>query len=104
MKYIRVSVLLIVLVAILIAGCAPAATPPPPTDVPPTPTEPPPTPTEEPQAQWEEILQKRMEQPVRMAAFLDETFGVTAGEAVTGRAHYTTDGGQTWTLADSSGG
>jgi L-ascorbate metabolism protein UlaG (beta-lactamase superfamily) len=38
MKYMRVSVLLIVLMAILIAGCAPAATPPP-TDVPPTPTE-----------------------------------------------------------------
>jgi L-ascorbate metabolism protein UlaG (beta-lactamase superfamily) len=41
--------LLIVLVSILIAGCAPAATPPP-TDVPPAPTEPQPTSTEEPES------------------------------------------------------
>jgi hypothetical protein len=95
MNYLRVSVLLIVLAAILIAGCTPAATPPP-TDIPPTPTE-------EPQAQWEEILQKRVEQPVRMAAFFDETFGVTGGESrVVGRAHYTIDGGQTWTPADKN--
>ena len=104
MKYMRVSVLLPVLVAILIAGCAPAATPPPPTDVPPTPTEPPPTPTEEPQALWEEVLRVKVEQPTRIAAFLDETLGLTCGSGETGKAHYTTDGGQTWTMADTSGG
>jgi hypothetical protein len=119
MKYIRVSVLLTVLVAILIAGCAPAATPPPPADVPPTPTEspteppaaptepptePPPTPTEEPKALWEEVLRVKVEQPTRIAAFLDETLGLTCGAGETGKAHYTTDGGQTWTIADTSGG
>jgi hypothetical protein len=103
MKCVRLSILLGVLVSTLVVGCAPAVTPSP-TDVPPTPTEPPPTPTEEPQAQWQVILQERVEQPVRMAAFLDETFGVTGGANVNGRAHYTTDGGQTWTMADSSGG
>lgn len=104
MKYIRVSVLLTVLVAILIAGCAPAATPLPPTDVPPTPTELLPTPTEEPQALWEEVLRVKAEQPTRIAAFLDENFGLTCGAGETGKAHYTTDSGQTWTMADTSGG
>jgi hypothetical protein len=103
MKYIRVSVLLTVLVAILMAGCAPASTPPP-TDVPPTPTEPPPTPTEEPKALWEEVVRVEVEQEVRVAAFVDETFGLTGGAGEPGRVHYATDGGQTWTLADTSGG
>ena len=110
MKYIRVSVLLTVLVATLMAGCAPATTPQP-TDVPPAPTEPPsdptevpPEPTEEPKALWEEVLRVKVEQPVRQAVFLDESFGLTGGAAGAGRAHYTTDGGQTWTMADTSGG
>ena len=103
MKYMRVSVLLTVLVATLMAGCAPAATPQP-TDVPPAPTEPPPDPTEEPKALWEEVLRVKVEQPVRQAVFLDGSFGLTGGAAGAGRAHYTTDGGQTWTMADTSGG
>jgi photosystem II stability/assembly factor-like uncharacterized protein len=41
---------------------------------------------------------------MRIAAFLDETFGLTGGSADVGRAHVTTDGGQTWTLAESSEG
>ena len=105
MKGLKVSVLLAVLAAVLMAGCRPAATPPPPTDVPPTPTETPVVPTEEPQAQWEVILKKRLEQPVRMAAFFDETFGVTGGgSGAAGKAQYSTDGGQTWSMADTSGG
>jgi hypothetical protein len=115
MKCMRVSVLLTVLVPILMAGCAPPATPPPtdvapapttlpPTDVPPDPTEPPPAPTEEPKALWEEVLRVKVEQPTRIAAFLDETLGLTCGAGETGKAHYTTDGGQTWTIADTSGG
>ena len=110
MKYMRGSVLLTVLVAILIAGCAPAATPPP-TDVPPTPTEPPtdptdvpPAPTEEPKALWEEVVRVEFEQVVRVATFLDETSGLTCGAGDTGKVHYATDGGETWTMADTSGG
>ncbi|MFC1975890.1 hypothetical protein ACFLXQ_05790 [Chloroflexota bacterium] len=104
MRYLKISVLLTVLASIMMAGCTPAATPPPPTDVPPAPTEPPVVPTEEPRAQWEVILEKRVDQPARITAFLDETFGVTGGAGGAGRAHYTTDGGQTWTMAESSGG
>jgi hypothetical protein len=103
MRCLKISVLLTVLASVLMVGCN-AATPPPPTDVPPVPTEPSAVPTEEPQAQWEVILEKRVDQPARITAFLDETFGVTGGAGGAGRAHYTTDGGQTWTLAESSGG
>jgi hypothetical protein len=39
-----------------------------------------------------------------MAAFLDKNFGLTGGADSAGRAHVTTDGGQTWTLAESSAG
>jgi photosystem II stability/assembly factor-like uncharacterized protein len=41
---------------------------------------------------------------VRMAAFLDAQVGFTGGAGDAGKVHYTTDGGQTWTLAESSGG
>jgi len=37
-----------------------------------------------------------------IAAFLDESFGLTGGPADVGRAYVTTDGGETWTMADSS--
>ena len=40
-----------------------------------------------------------------MAAFFDQTFGITGGgSGASGKAHYSTDGGQTWTMADTSGG
>ena len=91
MKYMRVSVLLTVLVATLMAGCARAATSQP-------------DPAEGPKALWEEVLRVKVEQPTRIAAFLDETLGLTCGSGETGKAHYTTDGGQTWTMADTSGG
>jgi photosystem II stability/assembly factor-like uncharacterized protein len=39
-----------------------------------------------------------------MAAFLDETFGVTGGATGSGKARHTTDGGATWTMATDSGG
>jgi hypothetical protein len=51
---------------------------------------------------WEIVLQKNIEQPMRIAAFLDGSFGVTGGPSDPGRAHYTTDGGVTWTMAESS--
>ena len=110
MKYTRVSVFLVVLVAILMigCGCAPPATPSP-TDVPPDPTEPPadptevpPDPTEEPKALWEEVRRVKFEQAVNKAAFLDETYGLTGGAGDAGIAHHTVDGGQTWTGADTS--
>ena len=39
---------------------------------------------------------------MQVAAFLDETFGLTGGPSDPGKAHYTTDGGETWTMADGS--
>ena len=53
---------------------------------------------------WEVVLETRVEQPVRMAAFLDETFGLTGGADSAGKAQLTADGGQTWTMAESSSG
>jgi photosystem II stability/assembly factor-like uncharacterized protein len=53
---------------------------------------------------WKVVLQTRVTQPVRMAAFLDETFGLTGGPDYAGRAQHTTDGGQTWTMAEDSAG
>ncbi|MBN1810338.1 MAG: hypothetical protein JXA14_00725 [Anaerolineae bacterium] len=61
-------------------------------------------PTEEDSGSWEVVLDLEVEQTLRMAAFLDDKVGYTGGEASEGRAHYTTDGGQTWTMAESSGG
>ena len=105
MGYVRAFVLSLILASVLVSGCTPAATPPPPTDVPPAPTEPPVVSTEEVEGHWEMALQMKVEQPVRMAAFLDETFGVTGGGGGdAGKAQYSTDDGQTWTMADTSGG
>jgi hypothetical protein len=54
---------------------------------------------------WEVVRQQALERPVRMAAFLDENVGLTGGpdyaEDGRGRAHSTTDGGETWTWAES---
>lgn len=51
---------------------------------------------------WEIVLQREIEQPMRVAAFLDGDFGITGGPSDPGRAHHTTDGGRTWTMAESS--
>lgn len=87
----------------LTAGCAPAATPPPvtatATEVKVEPTATPP-PTEE-ASSWEIVLQTQIEQPTRMAAFLNEGLGITGGAGDPGRAHITTDGTQ-WTPSDGS--
>ena len=86
MKYARFTILLGVLVSILVAGWVPAA-------------------TEESQEQWKVILPKtNVGDKWRMAAFLDENFGLTGGAGDAGKARYTSDGGKTWTVADSSGG
>lgn len=117
MKHRLVTVIgLLVLLPVILIGCAPpaASAPADPTSIPVKPTAPPtavptarPTaiPTEEePVGGWEQVSRVAAAQPVRMAAFLDETFGVTGGATGAGKTHYTSDGGATWTLAESSGG
>jgi hypothetical protein len=98
---------LALLLASLLAACCMPATSPSLTEPPPAATGPPvePTvPTEEDSGLWEAVLDLEVEQTLRMAAFLDDKVGYTGGEATEGRAHYTADGGQTWTMAESSGG
>jgi photosystem II stability/assembly factor-like uncharacterized protein len=100
MRAVVFSLLTLSALLVLVVGCAPAtsaplATPPPATAIP----------TQvESAGPWQIVLQKEIEQPMRIAAFLDETFGLTGGPADVGRANVTTDGGQTWTLAQSSAG
>jgi hypothetical protein len=96
------SVLALLLIGGMV-GCTPAPTAPPP-----MPTELPadtavPTPAEE-ASSWEVIIQADIEQPVRMAAFLDNQVGFTGGPGADGTAQYTTDGGKTWTVAEEGGG
>ena len=87
MKYARFTVLLGVLVLTLVAVCATGIA------------------TEKSQAQWKVVIPETMfGEKVRMAAFLDESFGITGGAGDVGKASYTSDGGKTWTTADSSGG
>jgi photosystem II stability/assembly factor-like uncharacterized protein len=50
------------------------------------------------------VIDIKVKQPVRMAAFLNESFGLTGGFSGAGKANRTLDGGKTWTMADSSGG
>ena len=96
---------------LLLAGCGPATTPPSPTAAEPaveataTPPPPSPAPTEAAGA-WQVVAQS--EDPIttgaRVAAFLNESLGLTGGVDSAGRAHYTTDGGGAWTPAESSRG
>lgn len=53
---------------------------------------------------WEPVLERQVEQPVRMAAFFNETFAVTGGATGKGKTHYSIDGGATWTRSEESGG
>jgi hypothetical protein len=104
MNYSRFTIWLGVLVLTLVAGCVLAATHPP-TGVPPAPTEPVLVSTGEPQSQWQVVVpQPKVGEKLRMAAFFNESFGLTGGAGDAGKARYTSDGGQTWTMADSSGG
>ena len=93
MKHLLLT-LLVLLISLSIAGCAllparlkAAATPG----------------TAQDTRPWKIVLQREIEQPMRVAAFLDGGFGVTGGPSDPGRAHVTTDGGETWTMAESSG-
>jgi len=83
MKNARFSILLGVLVSTLVAGSVLAVT----------------------QAQWKVVVpQTLFAEKLRMAAFLNEDFGITGGAGDIGKADYTLDGGKTWNTADSSGG
>jgi hypothetical protein len=94
MKHARFAILLAVLVSTLVLGYVLAATRPPEG-----------VPTAEPQAQWKVVLPKtNVGEKWRMAAFRDENFGITGGAGDVGKARYTSDGGKTWAVADSSGG
>ncbi len=53
---------------------------------------------------WQVIYRTKVDQPVRLAAFMDESFGFTGGANNEGRAYLTTDGGQTWTMSPGSSG
>ena len=57
------------------------------------------------QAQWDVVVpQTNFGDKLRVAAFLDESFGFNGGAGDVGKARYTSDGGKTWATADSSGG
>jgi hypothetical protein len=90
MKYARFTILLGVLILTLVAGWMLIATG---------------ALAEEPHGQWKVVLPKtNVGDKWRMAAFLDENFGLTGGAGDAGKARCTSDGGKTWTVADSSGG
>ena len=94
MKYARFTILSGALVLILVIGCLLAATRPP-TGVP----------TEKSQAQWKVVIPETLfAEKMRMAAFFNEKFGIMGGAGDPGKAHYTSDGGKAWSIADSSGG
>ena len=100
MKYARVTFVLGALASVLVAGalltaCQPRAAV----------TNAPAVSAQASQAQWQVVLPKtNVGEKWRMAAFSDQNFGLTGGAGDVGKARYTSDGGKTWTVADSSGG
>ena len=83
MRYARFPILLGILMATLVAAWVLAAT----------------------QAQWKVVVpQTNFGDKLRVAAFLNESFGLTGGAGDPGKAHYTSNSGKNWTTADSSGG
>ncbi len=87
MKYARFTVLLGVLVLTLIAWGGTGIA------------------IEKSQAQWQVVVpQTVFAEKLRIAAFLNEDFGITGGAGDIGKADYTLDGGKTWATADTSGG
>jgi hypothetical protein len=83
MRYARFTILALVLVSTLIVGCVLAVA----------------------QTKWEVVVpQTLFAEKLRIAAFLNENFGLTGGAGDVGKASCTSDGGKTWAQADSSGG
>jgi hypothetical protein len=101
MKHSKYLGALVLLLVIGLVGCKPAAPPPSPTE--PSADTAATAPAED-DSVWEVIIQADIEQPVRMAAFIDEQVGFTGGAGDAGTAQYTTDGGQTWTISEAGGG
>jgi photosystem II stability/assembly factor-like uncharacterized protein len=92
----RVVVFLILTLGVLLAlvvGCVPATSAPPATAIP----------TQAKSAgPWQVVLQKEIEHPIRVAAFFNESFGLTGGPSDVGQAYLTTDGGDTWIKTENS--
>ncbi len=89
MKYARFAILAGVLVSTLLAGWVLAAA----------------QPAGQSRAQWTVVIpMTNVGDKWRMAAFLNGNFGFTGGAGDGGKARYTSDGGKTWAVADSSGG
>ena len=87
MKYARFTILLGVLLLALAAGCATGVD------------------EKKSQGQWQVVApQTVFAEKLRIAAFLNDSFGLTGGAGDIGKADYTLDGGKTWATADSSGG
>ena len=83
MRYARFTILALVLVSTLIVGCVLAVA----------------------QTKWEVVVpQTLFAEKLRIAAFLNGSFGLTGGAGDIGKASYTSDAGKTWAQADSSGG
>jgi hypothetical protein len=83
MKYAKFSLLFGVLASVLVAAYVLAAA----------------------QPQWEVVTpQTNFGDKLRVAAFLNESFGLNGGAGDVGKAKYTSDGGKNWSTADSSGG
>jgi hypothetical protein len=94
MRYTKFTIMSGVLVSTLVIVCVLGAARPPISDQ-----------ADKSQAQWKVVIpQTLFAEKMRMAAFLDEKFGIMGGAGDPGKAHYTTDGGKTWAVADSSGG
>ena len=89
MRYARLNILLGVLMSVLAAGCVGCAH----------------SQAGKSMAQWQVVIPGTLfAEKLRVAAFLDNNFGVNGGAGDIGKARYTFDGGKTWNQAESSGG
>ncbi len=100
MKGSKLMVSLILLSLVSAAGCAPAATPPPATATVAPASEAPAPAAAKDTSSWKVVQQMKVKHATTVAAFLDDTLGITAGYA--GEVHYTADGGQTWPRAQNA--
>lgn len=89
MRHARFALLLGMLISVMVVGWALEAA----------------QPADPPQGQWKVVMPKtNIGDKVRIASFHNETFGLWGGAGDVGKAHYSLDGGKSWTVADSSGG
>ncbi|MFC1975882.1 WD40/YVTN/BNR-like repeat-containing protein [Chloroflexota bacterium] len=97
MNYLKplVGGLPVLLLLVLVASCVPATSPVITSEA--ANTSDPPN-----NSPWEIILQQKIEQPLRVAAFFNESFGLTGGPSDVGQAYLTADGGDTWIKTENS--